>query len=118
MPRGTLTVQETSRDGLAASYTAGDATNGHQVDNSGQKTIVHIKNGGGGAVVATFVTGLTVDGLAVADRTVTISAGTDEFIGPFASATYGNVDSGTTYVYIDLDVDTSVTLAALKVGSA
>ena len=114
MPRTTLSVETTSRTGLEATYTAFDQPNGHDFDNSGQKTIVHIVNGATAAVV-TIPTSATVDGQAVADRTISIGANEEHFIGPFANSTYGN---GGSTVYLDIDDATNVTVAILKVGTA
>lgn len=122
MPRTALTVQTTARTGLVATYTAASVANGHEFINSSEKVVLHVKNAGGGATVITIKTPGTVDGLAIADKTVTVSAGTEAFIGPFDNDDYGQDGAGSgtgaTDVYIDLDVDTSVTLAAIKLGSA
>lgn len=116
MPRTALTVQSTSRDGLTATYSAGDATNDHEFDNSGQNVVLHVKNGGGSGITVTIVTPGTVDGLAIADKAVSVGAGVEMFIGPFNNSQYGS-GTNSRSVYFDLDTDTSVTLAALKLGS-
>lgn len=110
MARTALTVQTISRSGLAPSYSNGDATNDHQFLNDG-KTFVHVKNGGGSSITVTIQTPGSVDGLAVADRDVTVANGAEKMIGPFPTATY-NQSGG--LVYLDLSADTSVTLAAFK----
>jgi hypothetical protein len=110
MSRTALTVQETSRDGLEPSYTAGNA-DGHSVANEGKKTFVHVKNGSAASITATFQTSATVDGLAVADKTVSVPAGEERMVGPFPTAYYG------TTLSVDLSAVTTVTIAAIKVGS-
>jgi hypothetical protein len=40
----------------------------------------------------TFITGLTVEGFAVADMTVTIPAVSDRWFGPFTPGTFNQVD--------------------------
>lgn len=41
---------------------------------------LHVKNGGGTTLTVTIVTPGTQDGLAIADRTVSLTAGTDQMI--------------------------------------
>lgn len=119
MARTELTVQEVDRDGLKATYVAGDATDDHSWDNRSEAIFVHILNGGASACVATFQTPKTVDGLAVAELIVSVPAGEDWFIGPFRNDLYGQEDAGNEIskaVLLDIDQDSSVTLAALKLG--
>jgi len=119
MPRTELTVQEVDRDGLKATYAAADSTNDHSWDNRSEDIFIHILNGSAGAVVATFVTPKTIDGLAVADLVVSVPAGEDWFIGPFRNDLYGQEDADNEIskaVLLDLDVSTTITLAALKLG--
>jgi len=117
MPRTAITVQTTSRDGLTASYISGDSVNGHEFANYGQDVILIINNGGGSGINATFITPNTVDGNAIADKTVAVGAGVEMFIGPFRNSVYGSAANKTT-VYFDLDSATSVTVAAIALGSA
>jgi hypothetical protein len=60
------------------------------------------------------VTLSTSDGLAVADRAVAIPAGEERLIGPFPSAIY---DDGNGKVQLTYDAVTSMTIAALRLGS-
>lgn len=117
MPRVAITPETTTRDGLAPSYAAADAVNGHQFDNASQGVIVHVINAGGSPTDVTFLTPGTVDGLAVADRTVTVAAGTDLFIGPFRNSQYGAGAAKTT-VEFDITIDTSVSIACIIPGVA
>lgn len=110
MARTALTVQTVVDSGLEVTYTNGDATNEHEFVNNGD-TFIHIVNGGGGDVVATIVTPATVQGLTVEDPAITVTAGEERFIGPFPGAIFNQSDGK---VHLDLDVDTSVTLAALS----
>ena len=122
MPRVQENVQTAVRTGLNpvyASITAG-AGNGIAFDNTNAGAILHIKNGGAGASVATVITPKTVDGLAIPDLTVTVPAGEERFIGPFPKALYNQSepDTGLTEaVVVEVDVDTSVTLAVIDPGS-
>jgi hypothetical protein len=119
MARTELTVQDVDRSGLTPAYVSGDATNEHSFDNTSQAVFVHIKNGGGGGINATFITSQTVDGNAVADLVIAVGAGAEAMVGPFRNDLYGQADAGNnldTAVLLDLDTDTSVTLGAFKLG--
>ena len=109
MARTALTVQDIVRAGLSPSYTAAIA-DGHSFANNG-RVFAHIKNGDAAEKTITIQTPGTVDGLAVADRTVTIPASEERMIGPFAPAQY-NQGNGT--VYLDYSAVTSVTVAAIR----
>lgn len=114
MPRTALTVQTTSRAGLAAVYSPADAVNGNDFPNTGGE-FLHVKNTGAAPVTLTIPTPVTIDGLAVADRTVSIPATTgDLFIGPFDNSFYGGNDGR---VQLDWSAATGVTIAVLKRGS-
>lgn len=119
MARTELTVQEVDRDGLKATYVAGDSTDDHSWDNRSEAVFVHILNAGASACVATFLTPKTVDGLLIAELIVSVPAGEDWFIGPFRNDLYGQEDADAGLakaVLLDIDQDSSVTLAALKLG--
>ena len=111
MARGVLTVQEIARAGLTPAYGAGDAVNGHEFLNDG-KTFVHIKNGSASPITVTIPTPGKVDGLDVAERTVSVLATSEKLIGAFPTTTYNQ--SGNK-VYIDLSDATTVTLGAFKI---
>ena len=85
---------------------AAAAGGGDQYTNTG-KELIHIKNGGGGAVVLTLDIEKTVDGQSVVDPIVTIPAGEERMLGPFTS------------VYEDPDKNVSLTydgVASLTIG--
>jgi hypothetical protein len=70
-------------------------------------------NGGGGAINVTVPTPATAaQGVAIDDPVVNVPAGEDRFIGPFDLGIFNQSDGSG--VYIDLDSDTSVTVAALR----
>ena len=74
---------------------------------------IWINNGSLASITVTLITGGTSEGLAVADPTVTITAGQAKLIGPFP-AVFGQpagVDEG--WVFIDYSAITSVTRACL-----
>jgi len=109
-----LTVQDMSRDGLEATYTAANA-DGHVVDNqSDRRMFLHVKNGDSGSHTVTVATPNTVDGLAVTDLSVAVPAGEDRFIGPFPAPVYNS--SG--QISVSFDAVTSVTIAAIRVPNS
>lgn len=105
----TLTVQDIVQTGLEASYAAA-AGGGDEIPNTGQQ-FLHVKNGGGSDIVVTITSTATYGGLAVADPTVTVTAGEDRFIGPFPPGVYNNSNGRVAVAY---DSVTSVTVAALR----
>lgn len=112
MARVTLTKQTVARAGLAPTYTTISSDNA-QVINDGN-LFLHAKNTHTVAVDLTLITGQTYDGLALADRTVSLAAadaaGDEKFIGPFQTNIY-NADDG--YLQIDASVADKVEIAAL-----
>lgn len=113
MARTDLSVQQMSQSGITPSYTAAIA-DGHMFYN-GEATFIHIKNTGTEKTL-TIQTPGSVDGLAIADRTVTIPATTgDKMIGPFRAGVYNQIsgaDKGK--IYIDYSSETAVTVAILR----
>jgi hypothetical protein len=111
MARTTLTVQTIEAAGLNPTFTAAN-TDGHSVSNNGNM-YVEIVNGDTLAHTATIDHPGTVDGLAVADRTVGVTAASTVKIGPF-TARYNQ--PGTTDVHIDFDSVTSLSVGAFRIG--
>jgi hypothetical protein len=110
--RVALTVQAPTRAGLNATYTTSmtaGAGNGVRYAYTGREAL-HVKNDSGGALTLTIKSALTVDGLAVADRTVTVPAGGARFVLP-GTADVCKQTSGE--VYIEFDVVTSISVAAV-----
>lgn len=110
MARTALTVKQISRSGVALGPTAANAE-GHSLVHY-ENLILYVANGGGSPITTTIQTPGTVDSLAVSDRTVTVPAGSNRFMGPFPKAHYRQAD-GT--VYVDFSDVTSVTVAAFYI---
>lgn len=99
MARAVLTPTRPTRDGVARVAEAdGNTVDGHVVANTG-RTVITVRNAdAGGAHSVTFVIPATIDGQAVADRTVSIPASTSRDFGSFPIGIYAsqmaiNVDS-------------------------
>jgi len=106
-----LAVQQIGRAGITPAFTSAN-TDGHSVLNDG-KTFIEVKNGSGAPIVVTIDTPQTVDGLAVAQRTVSVAATTgDQMIGPF---TTDYNQPGTEYLLVTFASVTSLTCGAFRV---
>lgn len=104
-----LAVQSVIRSGLTPAYTAANA-DGHTIVNDGEKTFFHVKNGSGAPIVCTFATTATADGLALADRTVSVTNAEERIVGPFPTDVYG---PSLTVTFADV---TSLTCGAFKLN--
>lgn len=122
MARAVLALKTTARDATCnpTTYTAA-AADGHAFDNSSGKVILAVKNGSGGSLTVTIGVAATVDGLAIADRTVTIADGDEDWIGPFPTIYNKDDTAGDTglscCVFVDTSTQTSVTYQAIKWGA-
>jgi hypothetical protein len=103
-----IAVQSIVRAGLQASYTVLATAHNDSFTNDGKRTFIHVVNGAT-ATTLTVVTPATVDGLAVADRTVSIGSNEEHFVGPFPKDSYGSS------VTIQFSDTSDGTVAALKV---
>jgi len=108
MARQALNPQQIVRAALTPSYTAAHV-DGFKMPNDGRAFII-VKTTDTGTVL-TIQTPNTVDGLAIAERTVTIAFPAERVIGPFPPNDY-NQASGE--VYFDFSVLTNVTIAAFQ----
>ena len=108
----TIAAQTISRTGLEAVYSAA-ASGGDNFVNTG-KEFLHVKNGSAGDITVTIVTSATVDGLAVSDRAVVVTANEERFIGPFPTPYYNNASSQVALTYSGV---TTLTLAVLNPGA-
>ena len=105
-----LTVQQVVRAGLEPVFVAA-AGGGDEFVNTGTEYL-EVVNGSGADVTVTIVTPNTVDGLAVTDRAVVVTAGERRKIGPFPTSIYNNSNSKVNVTYSSA---TSVTVGLFKV---
>ena len=107
-----LSLQAITAAGLAASYGSASA-GGDKLPLSGGNTFLHVKNGGASSVTVTITTqSNTYKGLTVPDRTVTIGASADKFIGPIDPTLHADINQQASVGY---SATTSVTVAALRI---
>lgn len=113
MPRADFTVQQIDRTtGKVPSYSAAQApASGSNAFYNDGRTFLHVKNGSGAPMTATFQTSGTVNGLAIADLVVTVANGSEKMVGPFEPGLFNQADGK---VYVDWSLETSVTAAALR----
>lgn len=105
----TLTVNPISRSGLTQALVAA-AAGGDQFPNAGN-VFLHVKNGAASPITVTIGTPKTVDGLAVADRAVVVTNGTEVLIGPFPRDTYNDATGN---VQVTYSSETTVTVGAFS----
>lgn len=110
MARTLITPQSVGSAGLHPTYEAANAAGNSWRMGSG--IALHVKNGGASACTVTIPTPLQVDGLAVADRTISVPAGEDRLIGLAATPAYRQTGG---VAFADYDQVTSVTVAVLTV---
>jgi hypothetical protein len=111
MARTDVSVQQIDRTaGVVPSYGAANA-DGNAFVNDG-RTMIHVKNGGGAPITATFLTPGNVAGLAIADQVVTVTNGTEKMIGPFEPGLFNQSDGK---VYVDWSGVSSVTAGVMRV---
>ena len=112
MARTALAVQNVTRGGLTPAYTAANV-DGHSIPNSGRE-LVHVKAGATPTTV-TIQTPGTIDGMAVADRTVTVPASQERMIGPFPPEIYNQGGASGDQVFVDFSSVATITCGAFKV---
>jgi len=109
MARTAINYQQIARTGLEAVYAAAVA-DGAKFANDG-RMFVDVVNDSASDVTVTVQTPGTVDGLAIAERTVVVTAGESRKIGPFQPNIYNQSDG---MVYMDYSAVTDVTVALMR----
>jgi len=89
------------------------AAGGDDFVNDGKKLVL-INNDDADSLTLTITTTKTVDGEAVADKTITVPAGERHLIGPFPPNIYNDGDAK---VALSYDDETSVTVAVIDAAS-
>ncbi len=112
MARVSIARQQISDAGLIPAYSQA-AEDGHAVENSTGKVILHVCNTREEDVTVTIRTGYTVGGLKLQDRQVVVPPATCVFIGPLDPTVYNQ--PGTSQVWLDYSETEGVDVAALLV---
>ena len=106
MARTTVTVQEADSDGIVLSYEAATA-DGLQCANDGDRVRCVVKNSDGSDHDVEFPFSNDLDGETPGPKTVSITAGTEQVIGPFKRNDYNT--SG--LLFADFPVQTGMSMA-------
>ena|SRR3990167_3538091 len=109
MARTAVNYQQIVRTGLEQTYEAA-YVDGNKFSNDGRMFLI-VKNGAGAPITVTVQTPGTVDGLAVAEQTITVTNAEERMIGPFPPGIYNQSDG---MVYVDYSSVTTITVALLR----
>ena len=104
-----LSVQALSLSGLEPAYVAA-SSGGDQFINDG-KTYVHIKNGGAGAIVATFNSIAPCDQGFDHDIAISVPVGEERKVAPFGKPRFNDTAEKVAITYDDVS---SVTIGVFK----
>ncbi len=108
----TLTVQTISRAGITPTWNNA-AAGGDAFANDGKTQVIVRNNHVSASRTVTFVTQATVDGQAVSDRTVTVTAANDfGVVGPFPPEIYNDANGLLQMTHSDSAAD--IQLAILR----
>jgi len=88
-----IATQQMAASGIQATYSAVSASDTADISNG--RTFLHVKNGGASPDTVAIVTPGTVGGLAIADQSVSVTNGTEKFIGPLDPALYATAGIAT-----------------------
>lgn len=113
MARQNLAVTVIDRSGTDIATLAAANADGHAVLNNGA-TFLIVKNAGGSGITVTVQTPRTIDGLAVAEYTISVGDGETKAFGPFPKDTFNQPGPDAGKVYVDYSAVTSVTVGAFR----
>jgi hypothetical protein len=117
MARTNLTVTVVNDDGVVLPAAVAGTVDGHMFANDG-RTILQLTNGGVAPRTITLVTPGTVEGLAIADKTVVVANGQTLYVGRLERSLYnqpqGATDEGKVYLNFPAGNEGDVTVRALR----
>lgn len=106
-----LTPQDLDTAGQAVTRTALATADTYQVLLNSRGTTINFRKTGAGAATITVVTPNTVDGLAIADRTIVVAATTGDVVARFFPDHYANSDGDLEFT---TDDETAITAAVFQ----
>lgn len=106
----TLATQSITTAGVGATYATPTATTGDRFQPAAG-TFIHIKNANASSCTITITTPFTMDGLALADRVITVPGTSERFIA-VPDSLYRSSDGLGDFVVAPI---TSVTLAVVRI---
>jgi len=107
-----LPVQLSSRSANDLSWAAPTPGTGDTFTNTGREAIL-VNNGGDSNLNVTIETPASVDGLAIADRIITVGPTSIALLGPFPRATYSDSEGKVNLVCSLVE---NVSLAVIKIA--
>jgi hypothetical protein len=110
----TISVQSIVKAGTTVTLSAA-AGGGDQFALTDVNDIYVVNNASGGAITVTFVTQATTDGLAVADRTVSVGAGDRDYVSDLDPNVYRDTNGFCQVTYSGV---TSLTVGHLRSAGA
>lgn len=110
-----LATQQLTRTGAAPTYTGSLSTSNTYYSKNNGNTFIHMKKSGAGDAVPTLQTPISVDGNAVAEKTLTTVPATtgDIMAGPFPPEVYNDANGDIRYSFDNI---TGLTVAVIQVG--
>ena len=112
--RSLLAVQLLASSGLAPVFAPANPAGFAMPNEYGRRVFAVVRNGGAAAIDVTVQMPYLVDGLSVAPRIVTVSAGEERWIGGLKAPFYNRRPDEV--VWLDFSAVTNVTIAALRVA--
>ena len=109
MPRTAITPQKATAAGLAVTFEPANSLGNSY--NAAKGRALHVRNGSASPITVTLPTPATADGLAIADRAITVAAGAHTVIGIGSQAGIYAQTDGT--VWADYSAVTTVTVAVV-----
>lgn len=111
MARTAITPQAGTAAGTAAVFEPANADGNSFTTARGRA--LHVANGSGSPIDVTLPTPAAVDGLALADRTITVAAGAHTVIGLGVASGAGIYAQADGSVHVDYSAVTTVTVAVI-----
>lgn len=111
MPRTAITPQKATSAGVAVTFEPANSLGNSYFAAKGRGLVV--RNGSGSAITVTLPTPATADGLAIADRAITVAAGAQTHVGVGSQAGIYAQTDGT--VWVDYSAVTTVTVAVVDI---
>jgi len=109
----TLSVQTIALAGITPTFAA-VAAGGDEIPNDGNTYVEIVNSSGANSYTATFATAATIEGVAIADPTVTVGVSSRKKIGPFPVSIFNNSSGRVALTYSGSAPATDLTIGVFK----